>query len=87
MRNSAPVKVVEEWPLGVLAFYVCGHMFCYFDVDRFSTVSLKCRPEDIDDLKERHPEVGPPYNLSDKHWIGVDATVLYVFHIAMEIHF
>ena len=59
---------------GVLAFYVCGHMFCYFDVDRFSTVSLKCRPEDIDDLKERHPEVGPPYNLSDEHWIGVDAT-------------
>ena len=38
---------------GVLAFYVCGHMFCYFDIDRFSTVSLKCRPEDIDDLKER----------------------------------
>ncbi len=58
---------------GVLAFYVCGHMFAYFDVDRFSTVNLKCRPEDIDALKERHPEVADPYNLSAKHWIGVDA--------------
>ncbi len=59
---------------GVLAFYVCGHMFAYFDTDHFSIVSLKCRPEEIDDLKEHHPEVGAPYNLSAKHWIGVDAT-------------
>ncbi len=56
---------------GVLAFYVCGHMFCYFDVDGFSIVSLKCRPEDIDPLKEQHPEVTTPYNLSAKHWIGI----------------
>ena len=59
---------------GVLAFYVCGHMFCYFDVDRFSVVNLKCRPEAIEPLKERHPEVANPYNLSAKHWVGVDAT-------------
>ena len=84
LRNyclSLGADVEEKMPFqafkaarGVLAFYVCGHMFCYFDVDRFSTVSLKCRSEDIDDLKERHPEVGSPYNLSAKHWIGVDAT-------------
>ena len=59
---------------GVLAFYVSGHMFSYFDIDSFAVVSLKCRTEDIDTLKERHPEVGSPYNLSAKHWIGVDVT-------------
>ena len=31
----------------------------------------KCRPEDIDPLKEQHPEVTTPYNLSAKHWIGI----------------
>ena len=48
---------------GVLVFYVKGHMF----------VTLKCRPEEIEELKEQHPGIGNPYNLSDKHWIGVDA--------------
>ncbi len=59
---------------GVLAFYIGGHMFSYFDTDRFAVVSLKCQPERIDELKERHPEVGNPYNLSPRHWIGVDVS-------------
>lgn len=59
---------------GVLAFYVCGHMFAYFDTDQFGVVSLKCQSERIEDLKAMHSEIGSPYNLSDKHWIGIDAT-------------
>ena len=57
---------------GVLAFYVGGHMFCYFDVDRFEVVTVKCQPERIAELKERQPAVGNPYNMSPRHWIGID---------------
>lgn len=56
---------------GVLAFYVCGHMFCYFDVDSFGVVNVKCQPERISELKERHEAVGNPYNMSPRHWIGI----------------
>lgn len=59
---------------GVLAFYVCGHLFSYFDTNQFRIVNLKCQPDRIEDLKTLHSEIGKPHNLSDKHWIGVDAT-------------
>ena len=58
---------------GVLVFYVKGHMFSFFDADNFGVVTLKCHPEHIDELKEQRPAIGNPYNLSPKHWIGVDA--------------
>ena len=56
----------------VLVFYVCGHMFAFFDVRGFSVVSLKCQPEHIDELKEHHSCIGNPYNESPRHWIGID---------------
>ena len=28
---------------GVLVFYVCGHMFCFFDLNDFQVISLKCQ--------------------------------------------
>ena len=58
---------------GILVFYVNGHMFSFFDTDNFSVVTLKCSPEHIEELKERHSTIGKPHNLSPKHWIGVDA--------------
>ncbi len=57
---------------GVLVFYVCGHMFSFFDCNEFSVISLKCQPERIDDLKAQHDCIGKPYNESPKYWIGVD---------------
>ena len=56
----------------VLVFYVCGHMFAFFDCADFRVVSLKCQPERIEELKERHACIGNPYNESPKHWIGID---------------
>lgn len=56
---------------GVLAFYVCGHMFSFFDTDHFTVVTLKSHPDLVAELKERHPCIGDPYNMSHKHWIGV----------------
>ena len=57
---------------GVLVFYVCGHMFCFFDLNDFQVISLKCQPERIDELKAEYDCVGNPYNESPKHWIGLD---------------
>ncbi|MBP3763262.1 MAG: MmcQ/YjbR family DNA-binding protein [Bacteroidales bacterium] len=57
---------------GVLVFYVCGHMFSFFDCDEFSVVSLKCQPERIAGLREQHACIGNPINESSKYWIGID---------------
>ena len=57
----------------VLVFYVCGHMFAFFDCADYSVVTLKCQPERIDELKARYDCIGKPFNLPSKYWIGVDA--------------
>ena len=62
-----------QYASGVLAFYVHGHMFSFFDCDHFSIVTLKCQPERIEELRALHDSVGRPFNLSPKYWIGVDA--------------
>lgn len=59
---------------GVLAFYVNGHMFSFFDCDNFCVVTLKCQPERIGQLQEEHSCIGKPFNLSPRHWIGIDPT-------------
>ena len=57
---------------GVLVFYICGHMFSFFDCNEYSVISLKCQPERIEDLKMQHDCIGDPYNESSKHWIGIN---------------
>ena len=71
-------EVVEKMPFSkfkggdtVLVFYVCGHMFCYFDIETYEVVSVKCQPERIDELKAEHDWIGNPFNESPKHWIGI----------------
>lgn len=49
---------------GVLVFYVCGHMFSFFDCDRFSVVTLKCQPDRIGELMAEHDYIGKPFNMS-----------------------
>ena len=58
---------------GVLVFYVCGHMFSFFDCDNYGVITLKCQPERIEELKVEHSSIGRPFNLSPKYWIGIDA--------------
>ena len=64
---------------GVLAFYVNGHMFSFFDCDHFGVITLKvqnsgsCSQESIEELKAQYGCIGKPFNLSPKYWIGVDA--------------
>lgn len=70
--------VEERMPFGkfhgaseVLVFYVCGHMFCYFDISVFDKVSVKCQPERIDELRAEHDCLENPYNLNARHWLGI----------------
>jgi predicted DNA-binding protein (MmcQ/YjbR family) len=56
---------------GVLVFYVKGHMFCYFDIDDFKVINVKCQPERINELRAGNNGITDPYNLSAKHWIGM----------------
>ena len=72
--------VEERTPFGkfnakydsILAFYVCGHMFCFIDIDDFSYVDLKATPEVIEELRMTKSSVGNPINQSLKHWIKID---------------
>jgi len=71
-------NIEERMPFGkfkaaqsVLAFYVGGHIFCFFDIDRFEVVTVKCQSERTPDLTERYDGIVEPYNMSPKHWIGI----------------
>lgn len=73
-------EVEERTPFGkfnakydsILAFYVCGHMFCFIDIEDFSYVDLKAAPEVIEALRATKSSVGKPINGSLKHWIKID---------------
>lgn len=56
----------------ILAFYVLGHMFCFFDIDDFTFVNIKSTPEKIEELRISHASVGNPINQSLKHWIQLN---------------
>jgi len=79
---SLGVDVEEKLPFtafhyasGVLVFYVHGHMFSFFDCDNYGVITLKCQPDRIDELKMEHVSIGKPFNMSPKHWIGIDANI------------
>ncbi len=43
-------------------------MFALADVDLFTSVNLKCDPEEAALLREHHAGVLPGYHMSKKHW-------------------
>ena len=78
---SLSPEVKEKFPFqqfkaarDVLAFYIGGHIFCYFDVNNLCHVTMKCRKEDIPELLERYDYIDHPYNGNAKYWIGIDVT-------------
>lgn len=72
--------VTEKTPFGafarryesILVFYILGHMFCFVDMDDFSSVTVKSTPEDVEELRLRHSSVGNPLNKSLRHWIQLN---------------
>lgn len=55
----------------ILAFYVGGKIFCFFDIDKFDACTVKCDPDIIDELKARYMAVSTPYNMNRKYWISI----------------
>ncbi len=69
--EGMPFKGFFKNSRAILVFYVGEKMFCLFDLNAFDRCTLKCDPQLIDELREREG-IHKPFNLSSKHWIGVD---------------
>ena len=65
----------EDFPFDevTLCLRVMGKIFAItgLDSDHF-TVNLKCDPEYAEELREKHTEVQPGWNMNKKHWKTVD---------------
>lgn len=55
----------------ILAFYVNDHIFCFYDIEKMDECTVKCHPEQVEELKEKYRGITDPYNLSHKYWIGI----------------
>jgi predicted DNA-binding protein (MmcQ/YjbR family) len=67
--------VMEEIPFpklpNLLVFKVLGKMFTAADIDTFSSFSIKCKPETIEELRAEFPAMQEPSYFSKKHWSNV----------------
>jgi predicted DNA-binding protein (MmcQ/YjbR family) len=62
---------VEERPFGpeTTTFKVSGKIFAITALEREPlTVSLKCEPELVPDLRAAHAAIRPGYHLDKRHW-------------------
>ncbi|MEZ3591313.1 MAG: MmcQ/YjbR family DNA-binding protein [Muribaculaceae bacterium] len=72
--------VTEKIPFGkfarryesILVFYVLDHMFCFADMDDFTSVTVKSTPDEIEEIRMHHSSVGNPLNQSLRHWIQLN---------------
>ena len=88
--------VYEKTPFGkfaarfesVLVFYVCDHMFCMFDMDDFTGVTVKGNPETIATLLETRTACSSHRNMSAKYWIelhpGGDVSDAEIFKLVAD---
>ncbi len=60
----------ESFPFGenTLVFKVRDKMFALTDVNNFTSVNLKCDPDEAVELRERYAAVQPGYHMNKKHW-------------------
>lgn len=71
VTEATPFEKFSKGKWTILVFYVNSHMFCYFNVDEFSNITIKCNPAEIPELKEHYQAVGEPFNGNKKYWISV----------------
>lgn len=55
----------------VLVFKVKGKMFTATDINTFSSFSIKCDPETIEELRVKYSAMREPAYFSKKHWSNV----------------
>lgn len=65
--------VTEEFPFDneTLVYKVGGKMFALTDIDAFTSINLKNRPEEVIRLVEENAAIIPGYHMNKKHWITV----------------
>ena len=71
VTEATPFEKFSRGKFTILVFYVSGHMFCYFNIDDFSSITVKCSPDEMVELKERYQGIGEPFNGDKRHWISV----------------
>lgn len=69
--EATPFEKFSRGKFTILVFYVSGHMFCYFNIDDFTAITLKGNPQEIVELKERYQAIGEPFNGNKRHWMSV----------------
>jgi len=72
-------EVTEGFPFDedTLVFKVAGKMFCLANLTPPYSITLKCKPEDSLEYREKYDSVTPGYHTNKKHWITIqlDGTV------------
>ena len=71
VTEATPYEKFSKGKFTILVFYVNSHMFCYFNVDDFSRITIKCHPAEMAELKERYQAVGEPFNGDKRYWISI----------------
>ncbi len=61
----------------VLVYKVLGKMFTATDITTFTSFSIKCDPETIEELRAKYPAMQEPSYFSKKHWsrVVMDGTI------------
>ena len=71
VTEATPFEKFSRGKFTILVFYVNGHMFCYFNIDEFSNITIKYDATRIAELKERYQAVSEPFNGDKRYWISV----------------
>lgn len=74
-RNHCIEKkgVTESFPFpknlpNVLVFKVGGKMFTATDISNYASITVKCKPMEVDELREKYPAVTLPGYMNKNHW-------------------
>jgi len=71
VTEATPFEKFSKGRFTILVFYIHSHMFCYFNIDDFTSITLKCDPAEMTELKERYQAIGEPFNGDKRYWISV----------------
>lgn len=72
VTEATPFEKFTRGRYTILVFYVAGHMFCYFNIDDFKAVTIKCESSLMAELKEQYQAVGEPFNGDKRYWMSVE---------------